>query len=437
MMCSMLYLLESLLIISLSNGQTIFPQPRIEGQVGDTIIITCESLRANQGVNNALQIFRSSTQEFADFLISPEAMGRITRNDVDDRNTNYTFGPLRSEDNGIVLQCFNSGVSGNSSVITVNFEAIIERVSPQGDPVVGREGQTLTIQLNVSANPVPTFTWTLNGVVLPSSNRVTVELAYIQFDSLQKNDSGVYKLEATNIIGTTNYTFVLDVQYPPTFANNFVDPPNSNCTSRMIGKYVCASVAGVPISFICNATGNPLPEITTVPAQLQLINSNIVINSVSSNSAGNYTCTAAATGFQSQTRQFTLFVGGLPGPLVENDLAIEVDDVRQVVVVTWSYNDNMNGVPASHFIVRIIEADTTTEVIIAEVLADSSSFTISFAQLMLGRRYTATVAVRNMQGNSVARAFTFKTPERSSSIAASASYLASVLLVLVAMMLLH
>jgi subtilase family serine protease len=94
---------------------------------------------------------------------------------------------------------------------------IIARVSPIGDPVRVREGEALTVELNVSANPQPNFyewTHTRDDVqrIVMNDNRITVSLNSIVFNPTSRNDSGVYRLAANNSAGSSEYSFTLDVQ---------------------------------------------------------------------------------------------------------------------------------------------------------------------------------------------------------------------------------
>ena len=75
-----------------------------------------------------------------------------------------------------------------------------------------REGESLSVLLNVSANPRPDqYVWTQNGGLARSENGRTVALESITFDPLSREHDGVYVLNASNSAGFRTYTFTLDV----------------------------------------------------------------------------------------------------------------------------------------------------------------------------------------------------------------------------------
>ncbi len=69
------------------------------------------------------------------------------------------------------------------------------------------------------AYPTPTdFQWTKDGVTIPISSRATFSYPSVLFNSLERSDSGLYSLTATNhrtdngvAIGTGQGSFTLDV----------------------------------------------------------------------------------------------------------------------------------------------------------------------------------------------------------------------------------
>ena len=91
--------------------------------------------------------------------------------------------------------------------------------------------------------------------------------------------------------------------------NGTMDSPETRCEVRS-GVYVCAARTGSSVTLICNAMGNPQPEITFTPANAPISGNNIVFPMVSVSNAGNYTCTASSPGFDDIERRFQLMVGG-------------------------------------------------------------------------------------------------------------------------------
>ena len=94
---------------------------------------------------------------------------------------------------------------------------IIGRLSPLGDPIAVREGQAVTVELNVSANPQPnSYNWThLRDDmirVVTNENGITRRLDSVTFNPASRNHSGEYRLVINNSAGSSEYNFTLDVQ---------------------------------------------------------------------------------------------------------------------------------------------------------------------------------------------------------------------------------
>ena len=85
---------------------------------------------------------------------------------------------------------------------------------PQGRPVT--EGHNVNLFCNAIGNPVPTITWTGNGLVLTSSvPRISfgAESKELTITSINRADSGEYRCVANNSEGNvTSDAATLDVQ---------------------------------------------------------------------------------------------------------------------------------------------------------------------------------------------------------------------------------
>lgn len=97
---------------------------------------------------------------------------------------------------------------------------------------------------------------------------------------------------------------------------------------------------------------------------------------------------------------------GPPRSLSGVNALIDIDD--GVITFTWEYDDSINGVPATNFVVTI-KLDGQT-VFTAQVPADVRAYTLALSKLMEEQMYSAEVAVRNMQGDSLPISQFFTTP---------------------------
>ena len=85
--------------------------------------------------------------------------------------------------------------------------------------------------------------------------------------------------------------------------------------------FACAATIGSSITFLCGATGNPMPEFGydfSGVGDPHVKGGNIDIESVMETSAGNYTCNATSLDrfpLEIAKRIFQLYVGGKSIPL--------------------------------------------------------------------------------------------------------------------------
>ena len=78
----------------------------------------------------------------------------------------------------------------------------------------GNEGDPLTITLGLDGNPLPpdVFTWTFNAQPLElEGNVIILNETTIVFSSLNRNNTGVYSVSATNLAGSGRADFSLAV----------------------------------------------------------------------------------------------------------------------------------------------------------------------------------------------------------------------------------
>jgi len=88
-------------------------------------------------------------------------------------------------------------------------------IQPQGGPVT--EGDNVTLSCNASGNPVPTISWTRNGLLLLTSSLQRIsfgaESRELTITSINRADSGEYRCVANNSeANVTSNLATLDVQ---------------------------------------------------------------------------------------------------------------------------------------------------------------------------------------------------------------------------------
>ena len=118
-----------IIMLSSATGQAL-PQiipTVIEGQAGENVSFSCISPHPNEAVNNYLEYLEVNFNVFVTF----RDYGRLTRSDVGSFS-NFTFGPLRSSDSGLILRCTNSLRSSSYATIHITCELYITTITLRG-----------------------------------------------------------------------------------------------------------------------------------------------------------------------------------------------------------------------------------------------------------------------------------------------------------------
>ena len=88
---------------------------------------------------------------------------------------------------------------------------ILTRVGQATNPVQVSEGEMATIAFDVSANPPPGIMWTRNGQPVINGSGLTANAFSIILNPADRIHDGMYTLVVTNTVGSSNYSFDLDV----------------------------------------------------------------------------------------------------------------------------------------------------------------------------------------------------------------------------------
>ncbi|XP_065888063.1 contactin-2-like isoform X3 [Dysidea avara] len=227
-------------------------------------------------------------------------------------NTNMlsvTDGMLTSvsvTDSG-AYQCFVENIHGvvtASWTITVRDPAVPVIENMSGDGTVPEYGN-LDIFIEVSADPMPSVDWLLNGVSFDSSSRqmftmrqyntaacpVTylLELRVINFTA---NDSGQYSVVITNKAGTTQPSFIHLLEVPAAVID--LKGFSSSCIIRNENTNLTCLVTGVPTRTIqwFRSGGDDDRVTITTDSKYTVMDNILIINNVNNGDADRYGCTA-------------------------------------------------------------------------------------------------------------------------------------------------
>ncbi|KAM7442287.1 Hemicentin-1 [Porites harrisoni] len=186
------------------------------------------------------------------------------------------LGNLTRSHCGTKYKCIITNYLGSveaSTIVTVYYPAVVA-YSPLNQTVL--EGTNVTLHCNASGKPTPNITWTKDG-----SQAVLFQGDIYGFVNVQRLNAGDYTCSAWNGVGRqSNATATVNVQY-----ESVIDK----------GPFNRTVVEGDNITFSCNATGNPTPNITWTKvgsSRLLYQGKTYSIYNIQRETAGDYACTA-------------------------------------------------------------------------------------------------------------------------------------------------
>ncbi|XP_064617185.1 kin of IRRE-like protein 1 isoform X2 [Liolophura sinensis] len=160
-----------------------------------------------------------------------------------------------------------------------------------------REYQYVRFSCDAIGNPYEiTWKWYRNEDLLENQTR-----NYMDIPSIRRTFNGdTISCEATNSVGSTKKTFLLNVEYGP----QFIGPPEHEAVD-----------IDDPATLKCQADGNPKPSIIwTRKGSKRILSSspNFKLPAVTQSNFGIYMCTATVMGFNEISREIYLLQNGKP-----------------------------------------------------------------------------------------------------------------------------
>ncbi|XP_029013106.1 basement membrane-specific heparan sulfate proteoglycan core protein isoform X4 [Betta splendens] len=193
----------------------------------------------------------------------------------------------RPEDSGIYV-CIarnNEGTTETKVEVTVegSFQApSAPRASVPVPQMIVVEGETPTLRCEAHGFPPPKISWSKLRSPLPW--RHTVVNNSLVLPSVGRQDSGEYICSATNTMGTSEVTIVLDVETPP-YATAL-----ANDVAVRVGEVIrlqCLAHGTSPLTYIWSKVDGNLPP------RAQVSEGDLQINLATAQDAGSYKCVAS------------------------------------------------------------------------------------------------------------------------------------------------
>ncbi|XP_068677027.1 uncharacterized protein [Montipora foliosa] len=162
------------------------------------------------------------------------------------------------------------------------------------------ESQTAILKCSANGNPLPKVEWSRLNSSLPAGRHVIELSGALIVRDVRPGDGGVYSCRAENLLGSTNASAELTVQFAPRLllsSNEIWAEEEQNVT--------------IP----CNATGQPQPSVTwsksvgSLPVgKTKVTKGNLIISKVAKKDRGTYICKALnILGSTTAVAQLTVF----------------------------------------------------------------------------------------------------------------------------------
>ncbi|XP_068104559.1 hemicentin-2 [Hyperolius riggenbachi] len=165
-------------------------------------------------------------------------------------NTMLRIDRVKAEDAGIYV-CMASSTAGRDSRATWVRMKVPPSVIGSSEPrsISVSIGGQMVLECRVEGDPAPTIQWFRGETPIQTDRRIQVlsKGRYIQVHSLQASDSGEYTCLATNPVGRTTLTFIVEIQIAP---------------SIMPGPSVVSASVNQTAVLPCWAEGLPTPTVT-------------------------------------------------------------------------------------------------------------------------------------------------------------------------------
>ncbi|XP_054464444.1 basement membrane-specific heparan sulfate proteoglycan core protein isoform X3 [Anoplopoma fimbria] len=262
------------LIVKESPVATVTPVGPIRVRVGEPINLECQA----SGEPRPSVSWHKLDSNGKTMLSSPVPM---------ESNAVMQILVARQEDSGTYVCTARNNEGTTETKVEIIIEGgsqvpTVPRASVPEPLMVVVEGQTATLRCEAHGFPSPKITWSKLRSPLPWRHKVVNNSLVLP--AVGRQDSGEYICTATNNMGTTEVTIMLDVETPP-YATSMPDD--------------VAVRVGEVIRLQCLAHGTPPLTYTwtkldgNLPPRAQVSGGDLQINLATSEDAGSYKCVAS------------------------------------------------------------------------------------------------------------------------------------------------
>ncbi|XP_076839971.1 basement membrane-specific heparan sulfate proteoglycan core protein isoform X4 [Brachyhypopomus gauderio] len=271
------------LIVRESPRATVTPAGPVHVKVGDPINLECQA--------------------------GGEPRPSVTWHRLDNTRKTMLTSPVPADSNAVLQILVARPEDGGTYVCTAlnsqgktetRVEVVVEGgpqlptvplASVQEPMMVVVEGATTTLHCDAHGFPKPTITWSKLRAPLPWRHKIVNN--NLVLTSVGRQDSGQYICNATNPLGTSEVTIMLDVETPP---YTTVLPDDVAVREGEVVRLQCLAHGTPPLRFQWSKEGGALP------ATAEQQGADLQINLATPHDAGTYVCVASNKVGRSEAR---------------------------------------------------------------------------------------------------------------------------------------
>ncbi|XP_048778626.2 hemicentin-1-like isoform X2 [Ostrea edulis] len=273
---------------------------------GSDIIMTC-SVTASPAVNSITWQFQSAS---GGSFVSISSSSKYSISGSSGTSSSLTVRSSAGTDNGRYRCQATNQVGTRTATTTLSVSGSLPTVNIPQNSYSSVTGQDATIPCSVSASPTASISWTFISTS-QSQTQISVSTSKYTFNpsstdgtlivrSTTSSDTGTYRCQATNTVGTSSDSATLSVTGSPpsvSFGSSTYSAVTGNNVQLSCFVSATPSASGITWTFQSASGGGTLTITSStsgynVFTSSTLTQSTLTVLTAQSNDAGTYTCTA-------------------------------------------------------------------------------------------------------------------------------------------------